>query len=85
MLITAKEARRISESNLELISSRIRECALKGRHELELSCILKDEEIDVFKSLGYTVDYGIKDVYSDTPYGPNSISIGKKEYTRLTW
>lgn len=85
MLITAREARRMSEGHLELISSKIRECALKGGHELELSVILEDEEIDIFRSLGFTVDYGIEDVFADTPYGLNPISIGKKKYTRISW
>ena len=68
-MLTAKEAKIISENPIAWIEPYILKEARKGRTSLVLDFSLSPEQEDILWTLGYSVKQTQEDVFGETPYG----------------
>lgn len=85
-MLTAKEARKIANSDLLQVMHLIRNTAYDGGLSITLHYTLKEDTIKVLKDFGYSIEVKEVPIYSDTPYGiledkPN----GYSKLTLISW
>lgn len=85
-MLTAKEARKIANSDLLQVMHLIRQTAYDGGLSTTLHYTLKEDTIKVLRDFGYDVKVREVPIYSDTPYGilgdePN----GYSKLTLISW
>ena len=68
-MLSAKEARKISNSELLQIMNLIRDSAYRGGLNIKLNYSISKETIKALKDYGYNVEYKEAPVFEETPYG----------------
>ena len=85
-MLSAKEAHKISNSELLQIMNLIRESAYSGGLNIKLDYFISKETIKTLKDYGYNIEYNALPIYWETPYGKfeDTPSSYKKE-TIISW
>lgn len=85
-MLSAKEARKISNSNLLQVMNLIRESAYRGGTNIKLDYLLPKDTIQVLKDYGYNVEYNEGSIFEETPYGKVLENIvGHNKETIISW
>jgi len=85
-MLSAKEAHKISNSNLLQVMNLIRESAYKGGTNIKLEYLLSKDTINVLKDYGYNVEYKEIPIFEETPYGKTLENIvGYNKETIISW
>ena len=84
-MLSAKEARKISNSELLQIMNLIRESAYKGGFSVKLEYSISEEIIKTLRDYGYNVEYKCIPIFEETPYGMLEDLIGYNKKTIISW
>jgi hypothetical protein len=85
-MLSAKEARKISNSELLQIMNLIRESAYAGGFNIKLNYSISKETTKILKDYGYDVNYKEGPIFEETPYGRVLEDIvGCKKETIISW
>ena len=84
-MLTAKEAKEISENPIAWLESYILKEARKGRTSVVLDFSLPPEHKSLLWKLGYTVTQTQEDVFGEIPYGYTDEVISCKFSTLIEW
>ena len=85
-MLSAKEARKISNSELLQIMNLIRESAYAGGFNIKLHYSISKETTKILKDYGYDVNYKEGPIFEETPYGRILEDIvGCKKETIISW
>ena len=85
-MLSAKEARKISNSELLQIMNLIRESAYSGGLNIKLSYSISKETIKTLKDYGYNIEYKEGPIFEETPYGKVLENIvGYNKETIISW
>jgi len=84
-MLTAKEAKDISENPISWLESHILKEARKGRTSLVLDFSIPPEYESLLGKLGYTVTQIQEDIFGETPYGYTDEVISCKFKTIIQW
>jgi len=84
-MLSAEEARKISNSKLLQIMKLIEESAYKRLTFLHLQYPLSDEITKVLKDYGYKVERYKTHIYDEDHYGRVTEPIAYKEQTKISW
>ena len=84
-MLTAKEAKIISENPIAWIEPYILRDARKGRTSVVLDFLLPSEHEEILWELGYSVKQIQEDVFGETPYGHTDEVISCKFKTIIQW
>lgn len=85
-MLSAKEARKISNSELLQIMNLIRESAYRGGLNIKLNYSISKEIIKTLEDYGYNIEYKESPMFAETPYGKileNIVSYNKE--TIISW
>jgi len=85
-MLSAKEARKISNSELLQIMNLIRESAYAGGFNIKLNYNISKETTKILKDYGYDVNYKEGPIFEETPYG-NVLEniVGYNKETIISW
>lgn len=84
-MLTAKEAKEISENPIAWVETYILREARKGRTSVVLDFSLLPEHESLLCKLGYTVTQIREDTFGETPYGYTDEVINCKFRTIIQW
>lgn len=85
-MLSAKEARKISNSELLQIMNLIRESAYSGGLNIKLDYSISKETTKALEDYGYNVEYNELPIYWETPYGKlEDTPSGYKKETIISW
>jgi hypothetical protein len=85
-MLSAKEARKISNSELLQTMNLIRKSAYKGGTNIKLDYSLSKDVLKVLKDYGYNVEYKEGPIFEETPYGKVLENIvGCNKETVISW
>ena len=85
-MLSAKEAHKISNSELLQIMNLIRESAYNGDLSIKLSYSISKETTRTLEDYGYNVEYKENPIFEETPYGKTLESIvGYNKETIISW
>jgi len=85
-MLSAKEARKISNSELLQIMNLIRESAYNRGSDIKLNYPISKGIIKILKDYGYNVEYKEYPIFRETPYGKvleDTVGYGKE--TIISW
>jgi len=85
-MLSAKEARKISNSELLQIMNLIRESAYSGGLNIKLNYSISKETIKTLEDYGYNVKHKDSPIFEETPYG-NVLEniVGYNKETIISW
>ena len=85
-MLSAKEARKISNSKLLQIMNLIRESAYSGGLSIKLNYSLSKETTKVLEDYGYNIEYKESPIFEETPYGlVVKDVVGYNKETIISW
>lgn len=84
-MLTAKEAKEMSENPIAWVETHILNAARKGRTSVKLDFSLPPEHENLLCKLGYTVTQTQEDIFGGTPYGYTDEIISCKFSTLIEW
>ena len=85
-MLSAKEARKISNSELLQIMNLIRESAYAGGFNIKLNYSISKETTKTLEDYGYNVEENEIPMYYETPYGKvDDKPFGYKKETVISW
>lgn len=85
-MLSAKEARKISNSELLQIMNLIRESAYNGDSNIKLNYSLSKGTIKVLEDYGYNIEYKESPIFEETPYGMVLKDVvGYNKETIISW
>lgn len=85
-MLSAKEAHKISNSELLQIMNLIRESAYSGGLNIKLNYSISKETIKTLEDYGYNVEYKEDPIFKETPYGKVLENIvGYNKETIISW
>ena len=85
-MLSAKEAHKISNSELLQIMNLIRESAYSGGLNIKLDYSISKEVTKTLKDYGYNVEYKENPIFEETPYGKIlGDAIGYNKKTIISW
>lgn len=85
-MLSAKEARKISNSELLQIMNLIRESAYSGGLNIKLNYSISKETIKTLEDYGYNIEYKEGPIFEETPYGKVLENIvGYDKLTIISW
>jgi len=83
-MLSAKEARKISNSELLQIMKLIEESAYDGSLNIKLNYSISKETTKVLEDYGYNVEYKKNPIFEETPYGLEDM-VGYNKQTIISW
>jgi hypothetical protein len=85
-MLSAKEARKISNSELLQIMNLIRESAYSGGLNIKLNYSISKETTKILKDYGYNVEYKEDPIFEETHYGMVLKDVvGYDKLTIISW
>ena len=84
-MLSAKEARKISNSKLLQIMNLIRESAYSGGLNIKLNYSISKEVIKTLEDYGYNVECKNSPIFEETPYGMLENIVGYNKETIISW
>ena len=84
-MLSAKEARKISNSELLQIMNLIRESAYSGGLNIKLNYPISKETTKTLKDYGYNVEYKENPIFEETPYMVLKDIVGYDKLTIISW
>ena len=84
-MLSAKEAHKISNSELLQIMNLIRESAYSGGLNVKLNYPISKETTKILEDYGYNVECKNSPIFEETPYGMLEDIIGYDKETIISW
>ena len=85
-MLSAKEARKISNSELLQIMNLIRESAYRGNLSIKLNYSISKETTKTLEDYGYNVEYKKNPIFEETHYGKIlGDAVGYSGETIISW
>lgn len=84
-MLSAKEARKISNSELLQIMNLIRESAYSGGLNIKLNYSISKETAKILEDYGYNIEYKEGPIFEETPYGVLENIVGYNKEVIISW